>query len=163
MNLSKVVGNFVEEHKTINAQINQRIEKVESSIDKRIDGHHQSLNQKIDTMQSSISSLNNQQQVQEKGRFPSQTLPNPKGVHELSFLSEPAPKVDEVQAIITLRSGKEIEQPGPKPASKTKEKKDMEPKHIIINEDSIKKSMSPPPPPPPPPLSPSTERQKEGF
>ena len=60
MNLSKVVGNFVEEQKNINAQINQRIEKVESSMDKRIDGLHKSLNQKIDTMQSSISSLNNQ-------------------------------------------------------------------------------------------------------
>ena len=61
MNLSNVVGNFVEEQKTINAQINQIIEKVESSIDKRIEGLHKSLNQKIDTMQSSISSLNNQQ------------------------------------------------------------------------------------------------------
>ena len=60
MNLSKVVGNFVEEQKTINAQINQRIEKVESSIDKRIEGLHKSLNQKFDTMQSTISSLNNQ-------------------------------------------------------------------------------------------------------
>ena len=60
MNLSKVVGNFMEEQKTINAQINQRIEKVESSIDKRIEGLHKSLNQKIDTMQSTISSLDNQ-------------------------------------------------------------------------------------------------------
>ena len=109
MNLSKVVGNFVEEQKTINAQINQRIEKVESSMDKRIEGLHKSLNQKIDTMQSSINGLNNQPQVLEKGRFPSQTLPNPRGVHELSFPSEPAQKMDEVQAIITLRSGKEIE------------------------------------------------------
>ena len=96
MNLSKVVGNFVEEQKTINAQINKRIEKIESSIDKRIEGLHKSLNQKIDTMQLSISSLNNQQHMQEKGRFPSQTLPNPRGVHELSFLSEPSPKMDEV-------------------------------------------------------------------
>ena len=63
MNLSKVIGNFVEEQKTINAQINQRIERVESSIDKRIEGLHKSLNQKIDTMQTSISNLNNQQQV----------------------------------------------------------------------------------------------------
>ena len=110
MNLSKVVGNFVEEQKTINAQINQKIENVESSIDKSIEGLQKSLNQKIDTMQSSISSLNNQQQVQEKGRFPSQTLPNPRGSHERSFLSEPTQKMDEVQAIITLRSGKEIEQ-----------------------------------------------------
>ena len=109
MHLSKVVGNFVEEQKTINAQVNQRIERVESSIDKRIEGLHRSLNQKIDTMQTSISNLNNQQQVQEEGRFPSQTLPNPRGVHELNFLNESAPKMDEVQAIITLRSGKEIE------------------------------------------------------
>ena len=135
MNLSKVVGNFVEEQKTINAQINQRIEKVESSIDQRIEGLHKSLNQKIDTMQSSISSLNNQQQVQEKGRFPSQTLPNPSGVRELSFLSEPAPKIDEVQAIITLRSGKEIEQPVSKPVGKTKEQEGEEPEHIFIKED----------------------------
>ena len=71
MNLSKVVGNFVEEQKTINAQINQRIEKVESSMDKRIYGLHKSLNKKIETMQSSISSLNHQPQVLEKGRLPS--------------------------------------------------------------------------------------------
>ena len=44
------MGNFVEEQKTINAQINQKIEKVESSMDKTIDGLHKSLNQKIDTM-----------------------------------------------------------------------------------------------------------------
>ena len=46
MNLSNVVGNFMEDQKTINAQINQRIEKVESSIDKRIEGLHKSLNKK---------------------------------------------------------------------------------------------------------------------
>ena len=141
MNLSKVVGNFVEEQKTINAQINQRIEKVESFMDKRIDGLHKSLNQKIDTMKSSISSLNNQPQVLEKGRFPSQTLPNPRGVHELSFPSEPVKRMDEVQAIITLRSGKEIEQPVSKPAGKIGEQEEEEPE----------------------PISPRTERQKEGF
>ena len=96
MNLSKVVGNFVEEQKTINAQIKQRIERVESSIDKRIEGLHKILNQKIDTMQTSISNLNHQQQVQEKGRFSSQPLPNPRGVHELNFLNEHALNMDEV-------------------------------------------------------------------
>ena len=115
MILSKVVGNFVEEQKTVSAQVNQRIEKVESSIDKRIVGLQKSLNQNFDTMQSSISSLTNQQQMPKKGRFPSHTLPNPKGMHELRFPSEPAKKMDEVHAIISLRSGKEIEQPMPKP------------------------------------------------
>ena len=125
------MGNFVEEQKTINAQLNQRIENVESSMDKRIDGLHKSLNQKIDTLQSSISSLTNRQKVQEQGRFPSQTLTNPRGVHELSYTNEPTQKMDEVQAIITLRSGKEIKQSMPKPAGKTKEQEEMEPEHII--------------------------------
>ena len=144
MNLSNVVGNFVEEQKTINAQINQRIENVESSIDKRIEGLHKSLNQKIDTMQSSISGMNNQPHVLEKGRFPSKTLPNPRGVHELSFPSEHEKKMHEVQAIITLRSGKEIEQPVSKLAGKTREQKEEEPEHIFIKEDSMKESMPPP-------------------
>ena len=113
-------------------------------MDKRIDELHKSLNQKIDTLQSSISSLTNQQQVQEKGRFPSQTLPIPKGVHELSYSNEPAPKMDEVQAIITLRTVKEIEQLGPKPTGKTREKEEVEPEHVFIKEDLMKKSMPPP-------------------
>ena len=143
MNLSKVVGNSVEEQKTINAQLNQIIENAEISMDKRIDGLHKSLNHKIDTLQSSISSLTNQQKVQEQGKFPSQTLPNPRGVHELSYTNEPTQKMDEVQDIITLRSGKEIEQSGPKPARKTEEQEEVEPEHIIIKEDSMKKSMPP--------------------
>ena len=144
MNLSKVVGTFVEEQKTINAQINKRIKKLESSMDKRIEGLHKILNQKIDTIQSSISGLNNQPQVLEKGRFPSQALPNLRGVHELSFPGEPAKRMDEVQAIITLRSGKEIEQSVSKPAGKTREQKEMEPEQIFIKEDSMKESMPPP-------------------
>ena len=90
-------------------QLNQRIDKVESSLNKRIDELQNDLNQKIDNLQYSITRLSNQQQVQEQERFPSQTQPNPKGVHELSYSNEPAPKMDEVKAIITLRSGKEIE------------------------------------------------------
>ena len=136
--------NFVEEQKAINAQLSQRIENVESSMNKRIDGLHNNLNKKIDTLQSSIKSLTNQQQVKEQGRFPSQTLPNPIGVHELSYTSEPAPKIDEVKAIITLRSGKEIQQPVPKPAGETRGEEKVEPKHIFNKEDSMKKSMPPP-------------------
>ena len=146
MNLSNVVGNFIEEQKAISAQMNQIIENVERSMSKRIYGLHSSLNQKIDTLQSSITRLTNQQQPKEQGRFPSQTLPNPKGVHELRYASEPAPKMDKVKAIITLRSGKEIEQPVPKPTEKTREKEEVEPEHIFIKEDSMKKSMPRPSP-----------------
>ena len=65
-------------------------------------------------------------------------------MNELSFPSEHAQKIDEVQAIITLRSGKEIEQSVPKPAGKTREQEEEEPEHIFIKEDSIKESMPPP-------------------
>ena len=34
MNLSKVVGNFLEEHKAVNAQANQRIDTMESTLNK---------------------------------------------------------------------------------------------------------------------------------
>ena len=143
MNLSKVVGNFVEEQKAFNAQLNKRIENVGSSMNKRIDGLHNSLNKKVDTLQSSITSLTNQQQVKEQGRFRSQTLLNPRGVHELSYTSEPAPKMDEVEAKITLRSAKEVEQHVPKLARETREEEEVEPEHIFIKEDSRKKSMPP--------------------
>ena len=51
--------------------------------------------------------------------------------------------MDEVKAIITLRSGKEIEQPVPMTEETEKEKED-EPERIIIREDSMKKNMPPP-------------------
>ena len=54
--------------------------------------------------------------MQEKGKFPSRTQPNPRGVHELSSSNEPTPRIDEVKVVITLRSGKKVEQPVPAPA-----------------------------------------------
>ena len=81
-------------------------------------------------------------EVQEKGRFPSQTLPNPKGVQEIRSSSNS--RMDEVKAIITLRSGKEIEQPVPKIAEETKKEEEAEPERIIIKENSMKKHMPPP-------------------
>ena len=80
LNLSKVVGSFVEVQKGINVQLAQRIDNVESTLNKRIDGLESNLNQKIDNLQYSITKINKLLEVQERGRFPSQTLPNPKGV-----------------------------------------------------------------------------------
>ena len=61
----------------------------------------------------------------------------------MSFSSQPAPRVDEVKAIITLRSGKQVDQPVPILVKETKEEKEVKPEHIIIKEDSMKKSMPP--------------------
>ena len=82
--------------------------------------------------------------MQEQGKLPSQTQPNPRGVHELSFSTEPASRMDEVKAIITLRNGKQVDQLVPIPVEETKEEKEVEPEHIIIKKDSMKKSMPPP-------------------
>ena len=132
----------MEEQKGINVQLAQRIDTVESTLNKRIDGLETSLNQKIDNLQYSITRINNFLEVQEKGRFPSQTLPNPKGVHEIGSSSNS--RLDEVKAIITLRSGKEIEQPVPMNDQETKKEKEADPEKIIISEDSVKKNMPPP-------------------
>ena len=84
----------------------QRIDTVENTLNKKINGLQSDLNKKTDNLQYSITRITNLLEVQERGRFPSQTQPNPKGVYELSYSSEPAPKMDEVKAVITLRSGK---------------------------------------------------------
>ena len=52
--------------------------------------------------------------------------------------------MDEVKAIITLRSGKQVDQQVPILVEETKEEKEVELEHIIIKEDSMKKSMPPP-------------------
>ena len=142
LNLSKVVGSFVEEQKGINVQLAQRIDTVENTLNKRIDGLERNLNQKIDNLQYSITKINKLLEVQERGKFPSQTLPNPKGVHEVGLSSNSG--IDEVKAIITLRSGKKVDQPMPKPVEETKKGVEMEPEHIFLKEDSMKHYMPPP-------------------
>ena len=66
--------------------------------------------------------------VQEKGRFPSQPHQNPKGVHEVESLEGESSQMKDVKALITLRSGKKIEKPTPKPHVEKEEeiKKGME-------------------------------------
>ncbi|RVW77412.1 Retrovirus-related Pol polyprotein from transposon 297 [Vitis vinifera] len=111
ISLSKVMGDFVSEQKSINSQLNQKIDNVESTLNKKIDGMHNELSQKIDNIQYSISRLTNLNTVNEKGKFPSQPHQNPKGIHEVESKDEDSSKVRDVQAIITLRSGKEVHQP----------------------------------------------------
>ena len=139
----------------MNAQANQRIDIVESTLNKKMNNLHSEISQKHDSLQAeisqkydnlqySISRLINQQHVQEIGKFPSQTQPNPKGVHEVSSSSELNPKMDVVKAIITLRSGKELKQPLPKAAEKGQEAKEAEPKEVVTQETAMKNSTSPP-------------------
>ena len=77
--------------------------------------------------------------LQEKGRFPSQPHQNPKGVHEVESQEGESSQVKDVKALITLRSGKKIEQPAPKPHVEKEEEikkgKDMEDKESEISEE----------------------------
>ncbi|RVW14027.1 Transposon Ty3-G Gag-Pol polyprotein [Vitis vinifera] len=123
VNLSKVVGDFVGDQKSINAQLSQRIDSVENTLNKRMDGMQNDLSQKIDNLQYSISRLTNLNTVQEKGRFPSQPHQNPKGIHEVETHEGESSQVRDVKALITLRSGKKVESPTPKPHVERKKKK----------------------------------------
>ena len=109
--------------------------------------------------------------MEEKGRFPSQPHQNPKGIHEVEAHEGESSQLRDVKALITLRSGKEVELPKPKPHVEKEEeeekiekreeikgkKKDscerkedhdstmsQNPKKIVINEDVMKKHISPP-------------------
>ena len=119
------MGNFVEEQKGINVQLAQRIDTVENTLNKRIDGLESNLNQKIDNLHYSITKINKLLEVQERGRFPSKTVPNPKGIHEVGSSSNSG--MDEVKAIITLRSGREVDQPMPKPVEESKKGEELQP------------------------------------
>ena len=127
LNLSKVVGNFVDDQKGTNVQLAQRIDTVENT-----------LNKKFDNLQYSITNINKLLEGQERGRFPSQTLRNPKGIHEVGS------GMDEVKSIITLRSGKEVDQPLPKPVEVSRQGEEMQSEHSLLEEDTMKYRIPPP-------------------
>ena len=52
--------------------------------------------------------------------------------------------MDEVKAIITLRSGKELKQPLPKAAEEVQEAKEAEPEEVVTQETVVKNNTSPP-------------------
>ena len=62
--------------------------------------------------------------VQEKGKFYSQPQQNPKEVHEIGETSESSTKEDEFKATITLKGGKQVDQPMPKPKEKKEKNED---------------------------------------
>ncbi|RVW25902.1 hypothetical protein CK203_117485 [Vitis vinifera] len=136
VNLSKVMGDFVGEQKAINSQLHQKIENVESSQIKRMDGMQNDLSQKIDNIQYSISRLTNLNTVNEKGKFPSQPSQNPKGVHEVRQDEELMSK-----RTLVKESNNQEEKSGKKSASKSSIEEEP---RIVIKEDMMKKHMPPP-------------------
>ena len=60
------MGDFVEEQKTFNAQLSQRIHTVENSLNKKLDELQSEIDQKFDNLHNSISRLTNQHVHQEE-------------------------------------------------------------------------------------------------
>ena len=58
----------------------------------------------------------------------------------MSSSSELNPRMDEVKAIITLRSGKDLKQPVPKPTKEGQEAKEAEPDEVVTKENAVKNS-----------------------
>ena len=54
LDLTKLVGDVVEEQKKINAQLSQKIDTMENNVNKRIDGLQSEMEQKLDNLQYSI-------------------------------------------------------------------------------------------------------------
>ena len=81
--------------------------------------------------------------MQEKGKFPSQKQQNPSGLHEESSSSDPNSKLNEVKAIITLRSGKELPKPSSKAIDPEQEVVDTEPREVVIKQTIEKYNLSP--------------------
>ena len=79
---------------------------------------HSEISNIYENLQSSISRLSNQQHGPEKGKCPSQTQQNPRGMHEIGSVSDPNARIDEVKVVVTLRSGTKLRPTVPNPAKK---------------------------------------------
>ena len=129
-----MVGTFVEEQKVLNIQTNQKIEAVESS-----------LNRKLENMHSEISRLSNQElQGSEKRKVPSQSQQHQKGVHEIGSTNDLNAKIDEVKAVVTLRSSKELKPAAPTPAKSAPTVADPPQELQSANKEEVKTSVPPP-------------------
>ncbi|KAL6334624.1 hypothetical protein AAG906_019479 [Vitis piasezkii] len=81
----------------------------ECSTIQTMDKVQHDLSQKIDNLQYSISRFANLNTMQEKEKFPSQPYQNSKGIHEVEAQEGESSMVKEVEEVITLRSGKEVD------------------------------------------------------
>nr|CAN75330.1 hypothetical protein VITISV_030846 [Vitis vinifera] len=145
VNLSKVVGDFIGAKKSINAQLTQRID--------RMDGMQSYLSQKIDNLQDSISRFVNLNTMQEKGNFPSQPHQNSKGIHEMEAkegdkeVDLPTCKLEHEEESETEKEKREEIKGKRKGKSIEKDDYDVnvdkEPQRIVIKEELMKKHIPP--------------------
>ncbi|RVW58340.1 Retrovirus-related Pol polyprotein from transposon 412 [Vitis vinifera] len=100
------------------AQASQQASNLEQAI--------VNLSKKIDNLQYSISRLTNLNTVQEKGDFLLNLTKTPRVSMKWKLMRENLHKVRDVKALITLRSGKKVELPTPKPHVERRRRRDRE-------------------------------------
>ncbi|XP_026398588.1 uncharacterized protein LOC113294405 [Papaver somniferum] len=81
--------------------------------------------QAISNLETQISQLSNLLNDRENGTFPSQTTPNPKGVNQVNGLGS-SNHNEHIKAVITLRSGKTLENSVEPPKDKSPDEKENE-------------------------------------
>ena len=110
LDLTKLVGDVVEEQKKISAQLSQKIDNMENNVNKRIDGFQseidqkldiQQIDQKLDIQQESILKLTNQL-VQQEEESPKEEFLNSTMVEEQS---EQQPHQELIEDFIELSEG----------------------------------------------------------
>ncbi|RVW89352.1 hypothetical protein CK203_045458 [Vitis vinifera] len=114
VNLCKVVGDFVgkQEATMLESSKNDRvIEWRGEYLNKRMDEMQNDMAQKLDILQDSISRLANLNTMQEKENSPSQPYQNSMSIHEMEAKEGEPSQKKEIEEVITLRSGKEVDLP----------------------------------------------------
>ena len=66
---------FIEEQRAVNVQANQKIDTMESSLNKELDGFRSEIDKKFDNLQCSISRLPSQQHVHQEKENPEGECP----------------------------------------------------------------------------------------
>ena len=118
----------------LNVQTNQKIEAVESS-----------LNRKLNNMHSEISKLSNQQlHSSEKGKAPFQAQQYQKVVNEKGLTEDRNVRNDEVKAVVTLRSGKELKPVVPELVKSAPSVADPLQKEQSVDKEEVKIRIPPP-------------------
>ena len=93
LDLTKLVGNFVEAQRTINAQLSQKIDTMENNVNKRIDGLQSEMEHKLNNQQYSIPNLSNHLVHQEEEYLEGEWLAD-----QEDLLQEPVEAPEELPA-----------------------------------------------------------------
>ena len=96
-------------------------------------------------MHSEISRLSNQQlQGSEKEKVPFQSQQHQRGVNEIGQTNDPNARTDEVKAVVTLRSGKELRPAAPALVKSTPKVADPPQEEQSASKEEVKISVPPP-------------------